>query len=164
MNHTACISLGANIDPGLNLKKARLSLGRELKILKESSIWESPAFGGAGPNFLNAALLVQTVHGQDDLKWKILRGLESRMGRVRTEDKYAPRTIDLDVLVYDGVVIDNSLWELAFLAAPCAEILPDLINPATNLSLPETAARLRANQVISLRFHDFSDLAANQHD
>jgi 2-amino-4-hydroxy-6-hydroxymethyldihydropteridine diphosphokinase len=159
MNHTACISLGANINPDLNLYKARDSLGRVLEILKASSIWESPDYGGPGPNFLNAALLVQTRSTSDDLKWKILRDLESRMGRVRSSDKYAPRTIDLDVMVFDGIVLDVSIWELAFLAVPCAEILPDLINHATNQSLFATAKRLSAQQEISLRFQNFSDLS-----
>ncbi len=160
MKHTACLSLGANIDPDKNLYHARVELGRELEIVQASSIWESPAFGSAGPNFLNAALLVRTGFGSDDLKWKVLRNVESRMGRVRTQDKYAPRTIDLDVVVFNGIVLDVSLWELAFLAVPCAEILPDLINPRTNQSLSETAKQLSAKQEISLRFYDFPDLSA----
>jgi 2-amino-4-hydroxy-6-hydroxymethyldihydropteridine diphosphokinase len=156
--HSACLSLGSNISPQKNLYSAWIALGQSLEIVKSSSIWESPPYGAGGPNFLNAVILVKTAFALDDLKWKVLRVLETRMGRVRTEDKFAPRPIDLDVIIYDNSVLDANLWKLAFLAAPCAEIFPNSLDPEHRLPLLQIAAQLAQSQNTNLRFSTFPEL------
>ena len=76
------------------------------------------------------------------LKFRVLRPIEVALGRVRTSDKYAPRTIDLDPIVYGETVLDDRLWTYAYLALPAAEILPDLLHPQTKERLADIADRL----------------------
>jgi len=133
--------MGSNIQPERNLPLAVKQLGRYLTILQASSVWESPAVGTRGPNFLNAALLCQTPLGAQALKWQVLRPLEARLGRVRNQDKNAPRPIDFDIISVDGQVIEPGLWQYSFRAVPVAELLPDL-SLETGESLAETARKL----------------------
>jgi 7,8-dihydro-6-hydroxymethylpterin-pyrophosphokinase len=72
-----------------------------------------------------------------------LRQIEARLGSIRTEDKFAPRTIDIDIVVYGDQVIDPGLWRYAHLAQPVAELLPDLVNPTNGQTLEQIAERLR---------------------
>jgi 2-amino-4-hydroxy-6-hydroxymethyldihydropteridine diphosphokinase len=84
--HQICLLLGSNIQPERNLPLAVQQLASRMAILRASSVWESPAVGSRGPNFLNAALLCLTSLSAEILKWQVLRPLEARMGRVRNKD------------------------------------------------------------------------------
>ncbi len=146
--HQVCLLLGSNIQPERNLPLAVRELplavqqlGEQLTILRASSVWESPAVGSRGPNFLNAALLCQTSLAAEALKWQVLRPLEARLGRVRNRDKNAPRPIDFDIITVDGRLYDPILWQYSFRAVPVAELLPDL-KSETGEKLPEAARRL----------------------
>jgi 7,8-dihydro-6-hydroxymethylpterin-pyrophosphokinase len=79
-------------------------------------------------------------------KQEILGPIEAKLGRVRTADKYAPRTIDLDITIFDGQVLDADLWKRVYLALIFAELAPDLHNPQTRETLHETASRLAKQQ------------------
>ncbi len=133
VQHQVCLLLGSNIQPERNLPlavrelpTAVQQLGEQMTILRASSVWESPAVGSSGPNFLNAALLCQTSLAPEPLKWQVLRPLEARMGRVRNRDKNAPRPIDFDIITVDGRLHDPILWQYSFRAVPVAELLPNL--------------------------------------
>jgi 7,8-dihydro-6-hydroxymethylpterin-pyrophosphokinase len=67
---------------------------------------------------------------------------------VRTSDKYAPRPIDIDLMVIDDLVVDPQLWKRAFLALPVAQLYPDLQNRLTGASLAEVSARLAQRSVL----------------
>jgi 2-amino-4-hydroxy-6-hydroxymethyldihydropteridine diphosphokinase len=142
--HKVFVLLGSNINPEENLPAAVARLKEVSEVEKVSSIWETEPVGGPGPNFLNMAAWLTTRMDAETFKWQILRVIESKMGRERTEDKNAPRTIDLDVIVYDQQVIDPRLWELAFQAVPLAELYPTLIEPKSGRSLREIARELQA--------------------
>jgi 2-amino-4-hydroxy-6-hydroxymethyldihydropteridine diphosphokinase len=124
--HQACLLLGSNIRPEHNLSLAIDELKNHLAIQQVSRVWETPSVGSAGPNFLNAAVLILTPLKQQALKLDVLSPLESKMGRVRSANKNAPRTIDLDIILFDGKVLDRDLWHFAHRAVPVAEIQPDL--------------------------------------
>jgi len=136
------ISLGSNIEPERNLVRAVEQLRSQMEIQGIATVWETPADGTSGPNFLNTALAAQTPHHPEELKDRVLRPIEVRLGRVRSADKYAPRTIDLDIVLYDRHLIEPRLWSLAYLALPMAELLPDLLQPETGKTLAEVAAEL----------------------
>lgn len=124
-SHIACLMLGSNIRPEENLQQALYLLREQVSIQKISSVWKTPAVGSPGPDFLNAAILVQTDLGARELKDSVLRPLETKLGRVRVEDKNAPRTIDLDIIIFDDVLLDDALWHQAYLAVPISELLPE---------------------------------------
>ena len=64
---------------------------------------------------------------------------------MRTADKNAPRPIDLDIIIFDGQVIDTELWSRLYIAGPFAEIIPELVNPVTGLSLKAIADQLHCH-------------------
>ena len=151
--HQVCLLLGSNIQPRRNLPLAVQQLGERLRLLQASSVWESQAAGANGPNFLNAALLCLTPLSTQALKWQVLRPLEARLGRVRNQNKNAPRPIDIDIITVDGRLYDPSLWEYSFRAAPVAELLPDL-RSETGERLEDAARRLRVELPVE-RKRDF---------
>jgi 2-amino-4-hydroxy-6-hydroxymethyldihydropteridine diphosphokinase len=139
--HRAGLLLGSNIQPEKNIPLAFGLLAKQLTILQTSCVWESRAVGSDGANFLNMAVLVLTSSGVESLKDQMLRPLEAQLGRVRTGDKNAPRTIDLDILLFDQQVLDLNLWQTAFRAVPMAGLLPDLQSESGE-SLKDAALRL----------------------
>ena len=124
--HIAYLSLGSNIDPEVNIPAAVDCLKDNLEVIKISSCWESIAVGSSGPRYLNAAIAVKTHLTQDGLKQELIAYIEDQMGRERTRDKYADRTIDIDVLVYDDQIIDPDIWDYAHVALPLSELYPNL--------------------------------------
>ena len=142
-SHLVYLSLGSNIEPEVNLVKAVQLLQKHGTIEKISSVWESESFGAPGPNYLNACILFITPLEQNELKEQILLPLERSLGRKREENRFAPRTMDIDIVLFDNKSGDNKYWEQAFVVVPLAEIYPDFENPITHEPIPETAARLR---------------------
>ncbi len=149
-DYQVCLLLGSNIQPERNLPLAVERLGCRVSILRASSVWETPAVGSRGPNFLNAALLCLTTFSAEALKWRVLRPLEAQLGRVRNADKNAPRPIDFDIITIDGKLHDPILWQYSFRAVPVAELLPDLESESGE-SLRNAAARLAAEMPVRLR-------------
>lgn len=146
----AYIILGSNIEPEENIRTAFLLLGEKLRLLRRSSVWETAPVGTGGANFLNLVVEIETDLGVEDLKFNLLRKIEERMGRVRTADKYAPRPIDLDIIWYDSRVVDDAVWRQAYIAAPLAELMPNLPTPDGRL-LYQLAADLRKSSFAELR-------------
>ena len=148
--HQVCLLLGSNIQPEKNLAMGVDLLRSQVKIVRGSSVWETPAVGSAGPDFLNMALLVTTPLGAALFKEKVIRPLEMQLGRVRSADKNAPRTIDIDIILFDDQLLDPNLWRFAHRAVPVAEILPDLRSEQGEL-LKDIASRLTKTTQIRLR-------------
>lgn len=145
------LSLGSNIDPERNILSAVQLLSEHAGQLRTSSIWESPAVGSSGPNYLNCTALFQTDLSPPAIKSTLISPIENQLGRIRTADKYIDRTIDLDILIYDNQVIDPELWTQAHLALPASELMPDFIDSETGETLLEAAARLQKSGEIFQR-------------
>jgi 2-amino-4-hydroxy-6-hydroxymethyldihydropteridine diphosphokinase len=141
--HLAYLNLGSNIQPGINLFKAVELLYEYGDVLKVSSAWESKSVGASGPNYLNACVLFRTAFMQVELKEKIIRPIEAALGRKRSENKYAPRPIDIDIVLFDDKPYNDRFWRYAFVVVPLAEIYPEYQNPLTGESITESATRLR---------------------
>ena len=141
--HQAYLSLGSNIQPEVHLPKAIDLLSKRGTILKVSSVWETQAVGSNGPNFLNACVLFSTQLSGPELKDQVTHPIEDLLGRKRTEDKNAARTIDIDIVLFDDQSCNDKFWSLAFVVIPLAEIYPGFRNPLTHEHLTETATRLR---------------------
>jgi 2-amino-4-hydroxy-6-hydroxymethyldihydropteridine diphosphokinase len=157
-NNLVYLSLGSNIEPETNLPIAVERLLEYFRVLKVSCAWQNPPIGTSGPDFLNAVVLVKTALPSDKVKFKILRTIESHLGRVRTQDKNAPRTIDIDILLYNDQLLEEELWERAHLAVPLAEIYPDYQHPNTNQNLVEIAKHLQQTTTIICRADILTDL------
>lgn len=143
------IGVGSNINPEENVRQALRLLGREVPIVAISTFYRTQAEGRAGqPPFYNGVVEVVTEMPPAQLKHSVLRPIEEKLGRTRGEDKYAPRTIDLDVLLYDDLVAaekglripDPQIAQRAFLAIPLCELAPELVLPDSGLPIAEIAA------------------------
>jgi 2-amino-4-hydroxy-6-hydroxymethyldihydropteridine diphosphokinase len=150
-NHQVCLLLGSNIEPVKNLPAALELLRHQITILKVSSVWQTPPVGTDGPNFLNMAILVETGLPADALKQKVLRPLESSLGRIRSADKNAPRPMDIDIILYDDLLLDPTLFQLAYRAVPVAEIMPHLVSGEGETL---QAASTRLAKVASIQLKD----------
>jgi 2-amino-4-hydroxy-6-hydroxymethyldihydropteridine diphosphokinase len=148
--------LGSNIDKERNLRAAVRLLGRAVEIVALSAVYETTPVGLHGqPDFLNAAALIRTDLTAAALKDGPLATIEHRLGRARTADKNAPRTIDLDIALYDNMVGEYTpadgrprripspdLLQFAHAARPAADLLPATLHPITGEALNEIASRL----------------------
>jgi 7,8-dihydro-6-hydroxymethylpterin-pyrophosphokinase len=80
---------------------------------------------------------------RQELKTQALLPIETELGRQRSADKFAPRTIDIDIVIFDDQSCDDKYWEQAFVIVPLAEIAPEYQNPLTGENITKTARRLR---------------------
>jgi 2-amino-4-hydroxy-6-hydroxymethyldihydropteridine diphosphokinase len=149
--HQVYLGLGSNISPTRNLPKAFNLLRSRLKVQAVSTAWESPPFEGCGPNFINAVALIHTNLEMLELKKGVLRPIETELGRVRGQDPDSPRPIDLDILLYDDLVVDPYIWERPYLAIPLAQLIPDYTQPDSGESLSNIAHNLSVNAKIFSR-------------
>jgi 2-amino-4-hydroxy-6-hydroxymethyldihydropteridine diphosphokinase len=142
-SHLAYLSLGSNIEPEKNLVRAVQLLQEQGSVEGISNAWESQSVGADGPNYLNACVAFNTSFSWPELKEQVILPIELQLGRRRTENKYAPRTMDIDITLFDDSSCDDKSWEKAFVVVPLAEIYPNYLNPLRNETISETAARLR---------------------
>ena len=126
MPHEVVIGLGSNIDPEANLEQAVLELKSRFKVSKRSQWTRTKPIGIQDqPDFYNGALLMETELEQQSLKMELKR-IEDILGRDRSLPKFGPRTIDLDILIWNKKVVDEDYYERDFLRKGVKEIIPDL--------------------------------------
>lgn len=136
---TAHVALGANLgDARATVSDAIAALDQlpQTRLLRASALYRSAPWEASGPDFINAVAAIETGLGAHELL-HALQALESQAGRERPY-RNAPRTLDLDLLLYGDAVIDTPdlsvphprLRERAFVLLPLAEIAPALVTPA----------------------------------
>ncbi len=140
--HSAWIALGSNLGDRLGYIKKALALIAELpdtEVKDVSSIYDTAPVGKADqPHFLNAAAELSTKLEALELLHALLT-IEDRCGRMR-RDQWGPRTVDLDLLLFDDVQIKTDvltvphprMTERPFVMVPLAEIAPELLVPAVS--------------------------------
>lgn len=146
----AYLALGSNIEPERHLPAAVAYLAQFGRVSAVSTVWETPPLGLAQqPNFLNAAVVLETPLSAQALRLEAIATIEAALGRVRTENKNAPRTIDIDIMLFNRDIIqvnqrripDPEILERPFVAIPLAEIAPDYVHPETGQTLQMIAAQ-----------------------
>jgi 2-amino-4-hydroxy-6-hydroxymethyldihydropteridine diphosphokinase len=145
------VSVGSNIDPERNLSAAVERLRERCRVTAVSTVYETEPVGGREqPRFLNAAVLLETDLTPAQLRAQVLRPIEQDLGRVRTSDKYGPRTIDLDISLYGDRVLelggrripDPDILRYAHIAVPLADVAPEQRHPETGQTLADIARQL----------------------
>lgn len=145
------LNLGSNIEPEKNIPEAVRLLREITKVESVSSVWETKSVGYDGANFLNVCVLIHSESSASELKEFFFRPIELQLGRVRNGIKNAPRTIDIDIVLYDEIPDNLSTWDYGFVFVPLAELLPDFIHPTFNQKLSRLAEQ---NQVWILKRED----------
>ncbi len=129
-------SLGSNRDRENNITSAVAAIGHCFGPLTCSTVYQNKAVGFEGDDFLNMVLSLQTEISPLEVQ-KIFRQIEAAHGRTRQEKKFAPRTLDIDLILYGDLVINEgrlklphkNILEYAFVLWPLTEIAPGLLHP-----------------------------------
>ena len=139
---TAWLSLGSNVDAEVHLPAAAAALRERFGAVVFSPVYRTPSVGFDGPDFLNAAAAIETDLDPLALnQW--LHALEDAQGRVRGGERFSSRTLDIDIVFYDELVLKGpGNLELprpelrhAFVLKPLADISPGYCVPTTGQSL-----------------------------
>lgn len=150
------IALGSNVSPEYNLEAALQWLARLTRLLAVSTVWKTPPLGRLDQDhYYNCVALIETDLPPWELKFQVLHGIEQNLGRMRTQDKFAPRTIDLDLILYDEMIMDTpeltlpdpDILRRPFLAAGVLELAPELRLPGFNLSISQVVANLSRDKM-----------------
>lgn len=121
--HQAILSVGSNINPQDNCRQAETILGTEHCFLGRSPyIITAPVGYQDQDDFLNGAYLVETVLSYEAFN-AYLKDVERRLGRVKGPIKSGPRTMDLDIIVWDGVVVHEDYGTKDYTTGPVDEVL-----------------------------------------
>lgn len=150
IHHKSILLLGSNIDPEKNIFLALDMIQSLTQVEAMSRIWKTRAVGSNGPDFLNMAVKISTSWGKNDIKQEIIFPVEQQLGRIRVADKYAPRTIDVDIIIYDDQIVDHRLWKLAFIAVPVSELSPNLADPEDGKNIMTIAEELKSSTEVEL--------------
>lgn len=125
----AVVGLGSNIEPDNNIAGAKKELAQEFRLVAISPIVETAPVGYAHQaNFKNGAVLLETPLDRQGVT-RILKGIESKLGRTPGGNRYGPRTIDLDVVVWNDRVVDPSYYTRDFLRDAVHAVLPEFAGP-----------------------------------
>ena len=142
----AFVGIGSNIDPEVNVRSAILRLMETARVKAISTVYRTEPVGPPGqPPYYNCVIEIDTDLTPRDLKFKMLRRIESELGRTRGIGRFAARTIDLDLVLYDDLVIatedltlpDPDILVRPFLAIPLQELAPGLVLPGSGLPISE---------------------------
>jgi len=154
----ALITVGSNIEREKHLPEAvrLLRRHRAIDVMEVSRVFESPSVGGGSnaPDFYNAAVRICTRLEPVDLRDE-LRHIEEVLGRIRTDDVNAPRTIDLDIAYYEDITMHDAALDIPdpeavrspHVAVPVADLAPDWIHPESKQTTYEIASRLDTGAV-----------------
>jgi len=141
---TGYISIGSNIDKDKNILASLQALEHHFGKLTISSVYESEPVGFTGDTFYNLVVGFNSELEVKDVA-KQLRQIELDNGRTRDCQKFSDRTLDLDLLLYDDLILNDGRLQIprddieryAFVLEPLAEIVPALKHPISQLSYAE---------------------------
>jgi 2-amino-4-hydroxy-6-hydroxymethyldihydropteridine diphosphokinase len=140
----AWVSIGSNQARERSVRGAVAALAERFGPLVLSRVYESEAVGFEGAPFLNLVAGLDTDASVGEIN-AALREIEDAFGRVRGPEKFAPRTLDLDLLTYgdavgtiDGCALPrDEILRYAFVLGPLAEVAPEEIHPQTGRTYRE---------------------------
>ncbi len=138
------VSIGSNIEREKNVRAGVNDLKALYGVLQISSVFESESVGFDGENFYNLVVGFDTDEPVTEVV-RHLREIEDAHGRTRTGPRFSSRTLDLDLLLYDDLVLNSDgidiprdeITKNAFVLWPLAELAPDAFHPGLQQSFAE---------------------------
>ena len=122
----AIISMGSNIEPRQNIDNAITLMAEDIDILNTSEfILTKPVGFTEQADFLNGAVRIKTDLSLEELR-AFLKNIEKQLGRNESNMKNGPRTIDLDITVWNGEVVDQDFYARDFVKNTILEVNPEL--------------------------------------
>lgn len=158
---TVYVAIGSNVSPHTHVPAAVEQLARHARLTGLSRFYQTPAIGRSDQDdFINGVARLETSFPPAAFKYDVLRVIERDLGRTRDEDLYAPRTMDLDILLYGDLVCDEpgleipdpDILERAFLIEGLLDLEPGLRLPGDTLPLVEH----RLKEVALITLPDFT--------
>jgi 2-amino-4-hydroxy-6-hydroxymethyldihydropteridine diphosphokinase len=132
---TIYLGLGSNIERKKNFRFALTKLGQAFGDLQLSNIYETKAEGFIGDNFYNMVIKIESSLNLTEIN-KTLKGIEEQAGRTISDKKFAPRTLDIDILLFGNEnhqpeldIPRKEITRYNFVLQPLSEIAPELIHP-----------------------------------
>jgi 2-amino-4-hydroxy-6-hydroxymethyldihydropteridine diphosphokinase len=154
----AYIGFGSNVGDGIrNCRQALEAIGSDprIRLVQHSPLYRTEPVGKRDQDwFINGVAAVETSMTPGELLGFLL-SIEDRMGRVRKE-KWGPRIIDLDILFYGDMVLDENnlqiphprLQERKFVLVPLNDIAPDLIHPVFRQTVSKLLSQLKSEEIV----------------
>ncbi len=135
---TVFLGIGSNIDAETNLSLGVGELRAKFGDIELSPIYSSPPFGFEGDDFLNLVARIDTSLSPLELH-DVFDAIHEKAGRVRGCNRFLARTLDIDLLLYDQLIVDeppirlprSDVLEYSFVLRPLADIAPDTVHPLT---------------------------------
>ncbi|MGL5060348.1 MAG: 2-amino-4-hydroxy-6-hydroxymethyldihydropteridine diphosphokinase [Microcoleus sp.] len=157
---TKCaIALGSNLGDSLailNSAVATLNNTLEIALISRSSWYQTAPIGPPQPDYINACAILEVTLAPEEVLARLLE-TETKFNRIRRE-KWGPRTLDLDLLLYDNLILETPtltlphprMTERAFVLVPLAEIAPDWMHPVTGNSIAQLLQAVNCSGVQKL--------------
>ncbi len=138
------VSLGSNVDRQNNIVKAVRAMRRVFGELRISPVYSSAAVGFDGDDFLNLVIGFETSKPVQQIVASF-RQIEDDLGRDRSKPRFSPRPIDLDILIYDNLILDDSgiqiprreILKSSYVLKPLQDLVPDSLHPERGISFGE---------------------------
>jgi len=116
------IGIGSNIEAEFHIGEMLRLLSASVQIVQISQMVQTKPIGMIEqPDFTNGAVRIHTEMGMEELS-VFLKNLEDQMGRDRSQKKYGPRNIDLDILIWNDQIVDQDYYTREFLRTSAAEL------------------------------------------
>ena len=123
MINSVIIGIGSNINAEENISKMLEILALHMDVLRVSTMLKTKPIGIEDqPDFTNGAVKIQTSLDEKELN-RLLKKIEDQLGRDRSAPKFGPRTIDLDIVVWNGEIVDKDYYTRNFLQKSVQEVI-----------------------------------------
>lgn len=137
------VGIGSNIEPEFHIREAAARLRARFGRVRLSPVYRNPAVGFVGEDFLNLAAGFESRESVAGVR-AALDEIEAHCGRVRGSPRFAPRTLDIDLLMYGDMIMDSpmklprpEILEYAYVLKPLTDLAANLHHPLTGRRLKE---------------------------
>jgi len=157
------LNVGSNQNRRINIRLAIKAIEQYFLNIVLSSLFESPSEGFKGNDFYNVGVNITTLKTSNEVV-DILRDIENTIGRDRSLPKFSSRMIDLDLVLYGGIIDDTlnvprkDILKYAFVLAPLAELNPEAIHPLEGTSYQNLWKTFQSKRDYNLKKYNIEKL------